>query len=529
MSKSNNKSSNSSAWAPLLPAAMVGTQRHALPDGAAWPGAIGALIQQAQQAAADPALGALRSAAVLAACGLAGARAHEPAQGLPAAAPAERLPAPPPGPLNEGLVWVLQEGPAQLQHEALLRLADLGLRLPHGLLPQALEAGRRSLALRAPLVPVLGARGLWLAAQHADWAWAAGVAGADADDPSQWSEGSLAQRCAWLQRLRQRDPAAARAELEQVLPALPAKERVDLLGALATGLGPQDEALLERLCADRSREVRQLAQAMLRGLPDSARAHRAQACVARLLTKQRRMLGADRWLVDAPTQADPAWAGDLAERPRHDTLGERGWWLCQLVGQIPLRWWTEQLGMDPPALLAWAAGTDWQEALLRGWHEALLAAPEAAWCDALLARWPQELLHVSDHLLMRALPAELRERHWLRRLGAQGSAALIPAMQDLRANSAPGRVLSPALSQALATQLAHSITAGALTHDASLRFHLSELLCLLHPRSLDLLPPWPRSADEAGGLSDLLASWERLLQLRRALFHSSSSATPTSP
>ena len=515
-------SKSSSAWAPLLPAAMVGTQRHALPDGGAWPGAIGALIQQAQHAASDPALGALRSAAVLAACGQAGACALEQTQALPAAAPAERFAAPPPGPLNEGLGGVMQEGPSRLQHEALLRLATLGLRLPHGLLPLALEAGRRSLTLRAPLLPVLGARGLWLASQHDDWAWAAGVAGADADDASAWSEGSLAQRCAWLQRLRQRDAAAGRAELEQALPALPAKERADLLAALATGLGPDDEALLERLCSDRSREVRQQAQSLLLGLPSSARVQRAQADVAALLKQERLLLLGKRWTLDAPSDTQPDAVLDPmeTERPKTDSLGERAWRLMQRVRQVPLSWWCQHMETAPAALMDWATRTDWSEALLRGWRDALLRDPQPDWCEAMLRHWPSALqLHQRPAQLMALLPLAACERFWQEALDRSPD-KLGEVLQQAAQTCAPGQHLGPALSERLAslmqTQLG-LLAQGRLQLDFRLRSELPDLACLLHPHTLGLLRAPEQAVDASPAVQQLLHELQRLLQLRQAL------------
>ncbi len=75
----------SSPWTALLPVATVGTDRHAAPLPT-WPGDIGEAIQQAAGAAPDPATALLRTVAVLAGCGLAGAQGS--------AAPSYRRPPP---------------------------------------------------------------------------------------------------------------------------------------------------------------------------------------------------------------------------------------------------------------------------------------------------------------------------------------------------------------------------------------------------------------------------------------------------
>lgn len=76
---------STAAWAPLLPAAMVGTERHSAP----WPnlpGEIGALASQATASTDEPATALLRVAAVLATCALAGARGAALSVALPHAA-----------------------------------------------------------------------------------------------------------------------------------------------------------------------------------------------------------------------------------------------------------------------------------------------------------------------------------------------------------------------------------------------------------------------------------------------------------
>jgi hypothetical protein len=151
----------SNVWAPLLPVAMVGTDRHAsaLPT---WPGAMGQLVAQVSSEGKQPATAVLRAAAVLATCDLAAAQGSTWPGPLPAPAVDDALPALEEGAVTPLLFWALHEGPTRLQHEVLTTLAQRPRRLPHALLPQALELGRRSLALRPVLAPVLGSRGVWL-------------------------------------------------------------------------------------------------------------------------------------------------------------------------------------------------------------------------------------------------------------------------------------------------------------------------------------------------------------------------------
>jgi hypothetical protein len=515
----------SSAWASLVPIAMIGTERQSAPLPA-WPGAIGQAVEQAAQSAGDPATAALRVAAVLAACGLAGVQGRLWSEALPGAAPADSTPALADAALIRTIRWAFAEGPLRLHHEICVAIAGAGLRLPPSLLPDALELGRRSTALRPALLPVLGERGLWLAAQRDEWRYGAGVS-ARAEDDAAWSDGGFEQRRAFLAAERRREPAAARERLAQVLAALPARERADLAVELGAGLSADDEPLLETLRADRSKEVRQVALKLLLRLPHAAHPQRAVARLAPLLVHERVSLR-KRWQIDAPAAAPDEWKADNVDsaRPAQETLGERAWWLYQLVRQVPLPWWTERTGLDAPGLIEWAAGTDWAEALLRGWRDVLFAAPDDAWADALLDRWPADALRDHPSAVLALLPPARRERHWLRQLHA-GGAPLAALVAQILAACPPGDTLSPPMSAALVDAI-HALAArDALAGDYGLRPHLSDLTAALHLSAADRLAAVPRHADEPPSFVEALHASDQVASTRRALRTlASSSRTP---
>lgn len=512
---------SATGWAALLPAAMVGTERHS----GAWPGLpgpVGALAAQAAEATDEPATALLRIAAVLATCSLAGTRGPARTDALPTAAPDDTWPALEAGPMHDAVRWSLHEGPARLHHTVCGSLALAQRRLPTGLLPQALELGRRSVALRAPLLPVLGERGLWLAAQRDDWKYAAGAA-ASSSDESHWTDGTLEQRRAFLVRERETDPSAARERLHRALPELPAKERAELVAALATGLGADDEALLDDLRADRSREVRHAALAVLLRLPQAAHPSRAASRIAALMSHERVLLR-KRWRIDAPERAADDWKADQvdAARPPHDPLGERAWWLFQLVRQVPLRWWSDHTALAPADLLEWADGTDWTDALLRGWRDVLFAAPDEAWCDALLDRWPKALRENPSAVLALLSPTR-RERHLQRQL-RDSKDPLHATLAQILAACPAGETLSHETSLLLAERVVEC--AGHLNDDYALRGQLPELACALHPDALDRLAALPRRADETPSCAEALHTTERVVATRRALLALIPTRTP---
>jgi hypothetical protein len=462
----------------------------------------------------DPAAAYALAVGALAACRLAAVAFEAVADPLPTPALPDAHVLPDSHPWWPALATAFADGPLRLQHEACARVAAIGATLPPALLATALDAGKRSVSLRGALVPVLGHRGRWLASCNADWSYAAGGDIEDADDPRAWEEGNAAQRTAWLARLRARDPAMARDLLGARLGELPARERFDLLRVLESNASLDDEPLLAPLLKDRSKDVRELAASLLGRMPQSAHAQRLVAWLEPLLVLKRGLL-TKSWQIEAPAAADPAWneaAIDL-KRPQHEQLGERAWWLYQLVRQAPLAWWTTHTGMDPAALVAWAAKTDWAQALRDGWLERV-GPGDIEWVEALLAAdSTRGTVHRASSLLA-LLPPARREKHWPRSLEKLRKAGLL---QDVLASNAPGETLSLELSRALLADL-HPLLAGdAIRHDYLLREQAIDLVAVAHPDALRDFDVPPRRPDETPAMAEAVLDLERVASARRTL------------
>ncbi len=533
-------------WAPLLPAAMIGTDRHGagLP---VWPGAIGqaiAALPGARRAAGVPAdidpaaADLLRAAGILAACERAGARPI--ALAARPAAPAgtdDQTVADDPA-VARWFDWTLREGPERLKQAFFLRFARAGLRLPHALLPTVLELARQSLALRAAVQPLLGARGIWLARQREAWQFAAGVVAADDDDPRQWTDGTLAQRKAFLTGERARDPRAARDRLAAAMPELPAKERAELAHGLAVGLGPDDEPLLDQLRADRSQDVRAVALELLLRLPGAAHPARAAERVAALMSRGSLLTGR-RWAIEAPAEAAADWKADQIEPVAGPgKLGQRAWWLYQLVRQVPLAWWTAHTGLDVRQLAAWADGGEWAEALWMGWRDVLRRAPDRQWAEALLEDWPAaETAGASAtaparavlggrELVLWIVSPEVRERHFERQLDA-GDAALVAQIHAIVAGCAPGAAVSPRLAARLVPLVRRALGAPVLPDDGphgaatqlreAVARSLPELCCTLPLSALADFNDWPVNPQESAAVGRARHEGRQIIQARRAL------------
>lgn len=522
---------DASAWAPLLPVAMVGTDRHAAPLPQ-WPGPVGATISALAEAAPSAAEASgiaratadvLRAAGILTVCGLAGARAHASAPEAGDAAASGSLPAVTDGALPQALDWTLREAPDRLKQDFLQRLAQHGLRLPHALLPLALELARQS----SPC-------GRW-----SNLCWTSAASGSPANAPTGGSrpassrppstirvdadEGTLEQRVNFLAAERARDARAARERLAGALPELPAKERAELARGLAAGLCPEDEPLLEQLRGDRGQDVRAVALDLLLRLPDAAYTRRACARAEALMSRGG-LLSGRKWAIEPPTEAAAAWKSDPidADAPPGG-LRQRAWWLYQLVRQVPLDWWTSHTGLTPPQLLAWARQTDWGDALWRGWREVLRHAPQADWAELMLQDDVKSPPGDREFALGIVTPA-VRER-WIVRQLASSEASLHATLWTIIAGCKPGETIAATLCAAVVQRvrraLAHNTAldpgpsnVNVFDQDGAGRA-LPELCCTLPLSFLADYEDWPVSSSESPAVARARHAGRQILQARR--------------
>ena len=219
---------------------------------------------------------------------------------IPAApATALNLPARPAPVIDPGLADILTRIMAldHPQDEFIVRVLRLvrrrGLRLPPPLLNRVASA--LSGDDRDEVVAVMDERDRAVFAL--DERWAARIrrfAQRDAPpDPARWEEGDAQERADHLARLRRTDPDAARALLaDGAWLRARAPEREQILDALAIGLGPADEQILEERLDDRAEAVRGRAAELLSRLPSSALIARAEALAERHVVVTRRALRA---------------------------------------------------------------------------------------------------------------------------------------------------------------------------------------------------------------------------------------------
>ena len=324
------------------------------------------------------------------------------------------------------------EGDARLTREYLAACARRGRRIPPDLVPDLLDLGRSTPGVRPLILAVLGATGPWLANQHPAWAWAF-----PEREASTWSTGTTAERLTLLAKLRPQDPAAANALIASTWQEDSPADRVAFLTALATGLGPADEALLEQALDDRRKDVREQARDLLRRIPGTQLSARCQASLIPCFTWKSGLFG-HHLTVEPPTSYDRSWTRDgITEKPPTG-MGERAWWLRQLLALVPPTTWSGTWQATPAAILAAAAKTDWADAVRHGLHQACTVHPDTPWIIALIGNGSASdpdalpLLHAvpaaeQEDLLNQMLPAEAGPRgHWLQLLARLGTAWSLP-------------------------------------------------------------------------------------------------------
>lgn len=462
----------------------------------------------------DPARTLLRQAAL---CAVVERAAWTPLAApppMPACAP-ETLPS-----IAEPSVILLLQVQARedsaLLAECLHLIVEHGRRVDERLLP-ALLSELRDPALRAQVIASGGAAAQWLVQLNPDW----GVPRREGVEA--WTEGTLEQRVAWLRAERARAPEAARDALLAVYADEPPAARAALLQALTVGLSMADEALLEQALDDRRKEVRSVAQALLRRLPDSAFARRARALVEPLLSfKPGGLLRRDSLEVALPEAATPAMQRDgiEAKPPAGYSGGQRSYWLEELLARVPPAPLCRAWSRDPAALLKLAHKHEYADQLQRGWMRAAVSYGERDWmleglASGVLSRGG-ELARELAQAIAALADAEAIVTSQLQRFPEQ--------MHDELLHALP-RPWSLALSHAIAGWLQPRwIALARKDRDYALHGTLKLAAHALHPRT-----PIDEDGWRVGGELQwprILSEFFGTLSLRRQFLHTLSPESP---
>ena len=394
----------------LTQLALVGTQRQA-PQSAGAPGTpLGELVAQLDPASRERFL--LSSAALILLHERAGALPARDGRAPPEACPPER------GRTSHRagtcLLSLLGGEHADLLSEWLQLAASTQQLAPPETLPGLLALGVSQPEMRHAILPVLGERGHWLARQNPAWNWPAG----GADDEAVWQTGEPPARLLYVQRLRRANPSRARELLAATWNEESPDDRAVFLRTLAAGLSPEDEPFLESALDDKRKEVRRAAAELLARLPGSALVRRMIQRTAVLLRFTPAQPGSKLRLKKAkkptleltlPAACDKSLQRDGVEPKPPSGIGEKAWWLIQMLEIAPLTTWTEAWNCAPGDILAASFDGEWKKELFEAWVRAAVRQQNAHWAEALLeAALDMKRLDQLEPLLA-ALPPDRRE------------------------------------------------------------------------------------------------------------------------
>lgn len=252
-------------------------------------------------------------------------------------------------------------------------------------LPALLEHARRHVAVRSLVAKVVGARGVWLAAQHEPWSALLVPPARDrSEEDEHFETAPLAARRAVLERWRTHgEKAHARDRLEGVWKQERAKERATLLAAFRTGLDRDDEAFLEARLGDRSQEVRVVAADLLARLGGSAFAGRMRERVQRHLNVARSLLKTTLQ-VDLPEVLADDWKRDGIVEKAPSGVGQRTFWLQQVVEHAALAPCRAAWKVDAGAFLKAVEKSDHAEDLRVALERSASRTRDVELADALL-------------------------------------------------------------------------------------------------------------------------------------------------
>jgi hypothetical protein len=498
-----------SAFASIIRSAIVGTHQIAPPHAIGVPDADALLAPTTGE---EPERTLLRTAAIIGTIRRSAKLPIHVETPKSDVAPDETLPRC--GPLATADIRMMLDGERSAFLFEWLELASsFGRRIPEELLPKLLARGTNDRKFRRAILSVCGERGRWLAAYEPAWSYAI-ASESDAEAFANSTDRSARVRA--LEALRSEDPAEARATLENSWPSEAPDDRAALLAALEINLSLQDEPFLERAREDSRKEVRAVANDLLHRLPESQSAKRAIAWATPLLTLKR-ILFLSSLLLELPEACTPEMRADGMEpkfRPgRGPNLGDRAWWLRQLLEFVPLSHWRTAFKRTTTELLTLArAHDDYPMVLVGGFCAAIAAYRDEAALEELFALAATDAYYVETAIATRAAfpSATPSEAPFLEALKAEN-----PDAKELVAAAArPWSVaLSAAALDAARKNLEHNVDWQAHARRSA---YFTLLAANVDPRTPGIAEGWPESY-AAENTRDLVEKLVNTLLFRSAM------------
>lgn len=373
----------------------------------------------------------------------------------------------------------------RLVSEWIDRSSGSNTRPPFLALPALLRFATETPIYRSAVRGCIGPRGRWLAQKNPDWRWAAAAeADMEQSETRLWEEGTLAERCEYMIRVREKDPAKSRALIQEGLKGENASNRGKLISLFQHNLSLDDEPVLESMLDDRSIEVRRTIASLLSQLPSSALARRMQERMEECVTIEKGLLRTT-CKVEPPEEINESMKRDGILDKAVSGLGSRAAMLMWMVSFTPLGWWQERGNFSPKEILKILRKSEWKEALFMGLANAAITQHNPAWITALLEAGKTGKFQPDPDALMKAMPRSDLEKWAVASLSPDNLRVI-----DSLIHSNDPEIWSPELSDTVLTVVKGTIPRHR--QDWMLRSYLKEMALFIHPDVLgSALTGWP--------------------------------------
>ncbi|MEO1515951.1 MAG: DUF5691 domain-containing protein [Bacteroidota bacterium] len=267
--------------------------------------------------------------------------------------------------------------------EFIQNLIDRQLFLPPEILPGIFQRALDHKELAGSLPQIIGKRGHWLARLNPAWRVFSPQL-----PPEAWSEGLMEERIAFLRKLRQQQPAEARALLEESWEQEGQKERLRFLKVMEEELGPEDEAFLESCLDNRRKDLRKACAKLLARIPGSALVERMTQRLGALMEVQSRLLKKDKLQIQLPEACDASMVRDgIDPRKQWAKGGVKASRFLQMMSLVPPTHWETSLQQSPDQLIALFVRSEWSTLLVQSILDATCLHKDRHWMKALLDFW----------------------------------------------------------------------------------------------------------------------------------------------
>jgi hypothetical protein len=344
---------------------------------------------------------------------------------------------------------------------------------------RVIEEAHKNPALQDRALQIMDQRGRWLARFVKIGQWVSPSAlGEEA-----WQEGRIEERLAYLKQVRSSHPAKARELIQSTWAQESHEVRARMLQAFADHLSLEDEPFLESCLDDKRKEVRTVAQELLNRMPESRLVGRmVERAKPFLEFTPAGVLGLKKAKLEVrlPEKFEKDWTRDgIEQKSVPHGMGEKAWWLQQIVERIPPSLWGEPQPLIP------SLDKEWREVLLNAWQRAAVRFKDAHWALALLE-------NLSNHgavALIAALPAGEIEAQTLHRLRSGTGPLEREGLEWQFLQNCP-RPLSAEIVEALGQRVMQSLSSWQQmqTIDWAVSQMLHELAMLLPPALLRQIP-----------------------------------------